>query len=235
MEKKRKVWAIIPAGGIGERMGCEIPKQYLKIHGVPILHHTISRICECPDVDGVAIGISEDDRYWVSESFENLKIVGTYQGGVLRSDTVLNGMKYLHSVTEVAPDDWVLVHDAVRPCILQQDLKNLIRCANKNMKGAVLGGKLIDTLKAVNEVDAIQKTMDRERCWRAFTPQMFPIDVLMKAMETAIGSGQQLTDESMAMERLGVYPQLIEGHSSNIKITTPLDIELMEMLLKKFQ
>ncbi len=235
MTEQPKVWAIIPAAGIGSRMLAEIPKQYLKIHGTPMLHHTLSRICASPVIDGVVIGINPQDSRWSKDPFTHPKILGVCDGGRERADTVLNGLKFLERLDQVAQSDWALVHDAVRPGIMQQDIQNLLTLANDNQIGAVLGKRLVDTLKITDEEQVIQQTVARKKFWRAFTPQVFRLGDLLRAIEAAVADGVQITDESMAMERLGLGPAMVEGHSSNNKITTIDDLDLADLFLAEFQ
>lgn len=235
MTEQPKVWAIIPAAGIGVRMLADIPKQYLKIQGKSIVHHTLARICASPVIDGVVIGISRQDGWWSKECFTHPKILGIYDGGKVRSDTVFNGLKFLERLGQVAQSDWALVHDAVRPAIMQQDIQNLLTCANDNKIGAVLGKKLVDTLKITDEAQTIQQSVDRKKFWRAFTPQVFRLSDLLRALEAAVTHRVQVTDESMAIERLGLCPAMVEGHSSNHKITTIEDLDVMGLFLAEFQ
>lgn len=230
-----KVWAIIPAGGIGVRMSADIPKQHLKIHGKAILHHTLSRICASPLINGVVIGISCQDVCWSKDPFNDAKILATYDAGKQRRDTVLNGLRFLAGLDDVAQSDWVLVHDAVRPCLIQQDIQNLLNEANDNQIGAVLGKKVADTLKITDENGMIMRTVEREKIWRAFTPQMFRLGDLLRAIEASVADGVQVTDESMAMERLGFRPVMVEGHFANHKITTAEDMDLAGLFLTEFQ
>jgi 2-C-methyl-D-erythritol 4-phosphate cytidylyltransferase len=216
-------------------MSAEVPKQYLKLHGSTVLHHTLSRICANPEIKGVVIGISPEDCWWSKDEFTHTKLLGIYQGGAERADTVLNGLQYLDSLDLVSRSDWVLVHDAARPCIVQQDIHNLLASARVNGVGAVLGKTLIDTIKSVDEKNIVRNTVDREQLCRAFTPQVFRIGKLIQAIEDSVHAGIKLTDESMAMERSGMYPVLVEGHASNIKITTSGDLDLMELYLAEYQ
>ena len=235
MTEQHKVWAIIPAAGIGGRMSADMPKQHLEIHGTPMLHHTLSRICASPVIDGVVIGISPQDSAWSKNPFTHPKILGVCDGGRQRRDTVLNGLKFLDGLEQVAQSDWALVHDAVRPCIVRQDIQNLLTQANDNEIGAVLGKRLVDTLKITDESQAIQQTVDREKLWRAFTPQVFRLGDLLRAIEASVADRVQVTDESMAMERAGFHPAMVEGHASNCKITTADDLDLAALFLAKFQ
>ncbi len=230
----QKIWAIIPAGGIGARMAADIPKQYLKIHGKAILHHTLSRICASSVIDGVVVGIRHQDNGWSRDPFTNPKILGISDAGEQRRDTVLNALKFLDCRDDIAQSDWVLVHDAVRPCIIQQDIQNLLNEANSNQIGAVLGKKLTDTLKITDQHHAIQQTVDRQKFWRAFTPQIFRLGDLLTAIKAAVSDGVPVSDESMAMERLGFCPAMVEGHASNHKITTAEDLHLAGLFLQVY-
>ncbi len=212
-----------------------VPKQYLSINGRSVLHHTLSRICANPAVDGVVIGVSPQDVWWTKDRFSHPKILGTYEGGRERADTVLKGLKFLNTLNEVAPSDWALVHDAVRPCIVQQDIQNLVAEANANKTGAVLGKQLVDTLKKTDERGMVQETVNRSRLWRAFTPQIFRVKELTRAIEKSLDDGVHVTDESMAMELTGIYPIMVEGYLTNIKITISSDLELMELFLGEYQ
>lgn len=243
MIEQHKVWAIIPAAGIGTRLSTGLssdrPKQYLEIHGRPMLHHTLSRICASPLIDGVVVGIHRQDSRWSKNPFIHAKILGVYDGGEERSDTVLNGLKFLHRLEQVAQTDWALVHDAVRPAIMQQDIQNLLSQANANKMGAVLGKRLVDTLKTTDAAQAIQQTIrqssERKIFWRAFTPQVFRLGDLLRAIERALAERVQITDESMAIEHLGLCPAMVEGHAGNHKITTIDDLALANLFLAEFQ
>jgi 2-C-methyl-D-erythritol 4-phosphate cytidylyltransferase len=179
------------------------------------------------------IGVSPQDTWWSKDKFTHSKVLGIYQGGAERADTVLNGLKYLESLDPVSRSDWVLVHDAARPCIMQQDIQNLVTAARANGIGAVLGKALVDTIKSIDEKNVV-RTIDRDKLWRAFTPQVFGIGNLIEAMEDSVRIGLQITDESMAMEQSGMFPALVEGHSANIKITDSGDLDLMEIFLTKY-
>ncbi len=230
-QQQPKIWAIIPAAGVGVRMSAEMPKQYLRIQGVSILQHTLSRICASSLISGVVIGLSRADVWWDEIAFTHPKILGTCEGGEQRQDTVLNALRFVDTLQHTTATDWVLVHDAVRPCFKEQDIQNLLNEANDNQKGAVLGKKLTDTLKMTDQGQAIQQTVARKNCWRAFTPQMFRLGDLLSALEAALADGIAVTDESMAMERLGIYAAMVEGHFGNHKITTTDDLDLATLLL----
>ena len=229
---QEKVWAVVPAGGIGARMGSRIPKQYIQIEDRPILNHTLQRICECGRVDGVVAGIRKEDLWWQKNPFSDDKFRGTFQAGSQRVHTVLNGLNCLRDRVGARNSDWVLVHDAVRPCLRQGDLLALIQCVKTNRTGAVLGTRLVDTLKLVGTHNRVRRTIDRTGLWHALTPQVFRLGDLCKGIEQALDSGHFVTDESMAMEHCGIFPEIIEGHPSNIKLTVPGDLPALELFLR---
>ncbi len=235
MTRQHKVWAIIPAGGVGLRMQADQPKQYLFVCGQPIIHHTLSRICASPSIDGVIVGIADTDHWWPHHSFSHSRMLGVYAAGVERADTVRNGLDYLLEHQGADESDWALVHDAVRPCILQQDIESLVNAAIHNGNGAVLGGGLADTLKIVDENDRITDTVPRDRFCRTYTPQIFRIRDLIHGIDQSRSQGVKVTDESMAMEAVGIRPILVRGHPANIKVTVRSDLDLMEVILEAFE
>ena len=149
-------------------------------------------------------------------------------------NTVQNGLKFLKNMEGVSRSDWVLVHDAVRPGILHDDIVKLINCANQNQRGAVLGKKVVDTLKLTEDNTIINSTISRRHIWRAFTPQVFMLDQLIRGIETSLKDDTDITDESMAMEKIGIHADMVEGHPGNMKITIAEDLELMELFLSEF-
>ncbi len=235
MANKRKVWAVVPAAGISLRMGTGLPKQYQIVLGMPVLHHTLARLCSSPSVTGVVVGINSSDKSWKKDPFIHVKMLGKYTGGEERADTVLAGLKFLAAQQGAAETDWALVHDAARPCIMQQDIANLVEAAEFSQQGAVLGSTVSDTLKMTSDGTRIESTVNRAGLWKAFTPQIFPLAELVNAMEHARKQGISVTDESMAMEKLGTHATMVQGHNSNIKITIPADLDLAEIYLKEFR
>ena len=229
--EQEKVWAVVPAGGIGARMRLKIPKQYIQIEDRPILHHTLHRICECRRVDGVVAGIRQEDVRWRKNPFSHNKFRSTFEAGTQRVHTVFNGLNCLRERLGARDSDWVLVHDAVRACLRQSDLLALIECAKTNRTGAVLGTPLVDTLKSVGDHNRVQRTIDRTGLWLALTPQVFRLGDLFRGIELALDSGNFVTDESMAMEHCGIFPEIIEGHPSNIKLTVSGDLPAVELFL----
>ncbi len=231
-EGQDKVWAVIPAGGIGARMCSEIPKQYIRIEGQPVLYHTLNRICGCDRVDGVVAGIRKEDPWWRESPFSHDRFLGTFEAGAQRVHTVFNGLNCLREQFDARNSDWALVHDAVRPCLRQGDLLALIERVKTNRVGAVLGTPLVDTLKLAGPRNRVKRTIDRTGLWHAQTPQVFRLGELFKGIELALGSGHSITDESMAMEHFGVFPEIIEGHPGNVKLTVPGDLPALELFLR---
>ena len=211
------------------------PKQYLPIYGHPIIHHTLSRICASPSIDGVIAGISDTDDWWPDCPFSHCKMLGVYSAGSERMDTVRNGLDYLLERQGAVKSDWALVHDAVRPCILQRDIRNLVDAAMRNQDGAFLGAEVSDTLKIMDEDDTIFQTMPRDGLCLAWTPQMFRIGDLIEGIDESVAHGVSATDEAMAVEAIGLEPTLVRGHPASFKVTIADDLDLMEVVLEAFR
>ena len=230
---KPLIWAVIPAAGIGQRMQSDVPKQYLPLAGATVIENTIQRLLAAEKVMGLAISLRRDDPYWHSVTIRSSKPVITAEGGAERSDSVLNAMKALAERDDFNVDnDWVLVHDAVRPCVRLEDIDQLIEQATVNEAGGLLALPVRDTMKrqAAGSL-TVQKTEDREGLWHALTPQLFPYRVLQNALIQAAVDDVAVTDESSAMEYAGYAPLLVKGHEDNIKITRPYDLRLAELFM----
>jgi 2-C-methyl-D-erythritol 4-phosphate cytidylyltransferase len=224
-------WVVVPAAGRGTRVGGETPKQYLNLLGRPLIRHTLDRVAAHPRVSGLMIALAAGDARWPGWRELKGKPVLTCIGGGERADSVLAGLRALpDSVTE---KDWVLVHDAARPCLRRDDLDRLFDHGGAHDVGAILAAPVRDTLKRADARGTIAATEPRERLWRALTPQMFRRAALVRALEAALQAGDAVTDEAMAMERLGLKPLLVEGADDNIKVTTPADLALAEFLLAR--
>ena len=222
-------WAIVPAAGSGSRMAAEVPKQYLKILGKTILEHTVERLASHPLITGVVVAIAPDDKHWDSLSFDTKKPVIKTLGGAERCHSVKNA---LYEVTRHAKDqDWILVHDAARPCLRHEDLDRLFKQLSQHMVGGLLGYPVKDTMKRADNKQRVAETVDRSHLWHALTPQMFRLHLIKKVLNESIQKGIVVTDESSAMEQAGYQPKLVEGHADNIKITTPEDLAVAEALL----
>jgi 2-C-methyl-D-erythritol 4-phosphate cytidylyltransferase len=224
------LWCVVPAAGRGSRFGGAIPKQYLTLHAKPLLLMTLERLAAHPRVSGLMVAIAADDHRWPGISTCKGKPVATAVGGTLRSDSVLAGLRALRG--KVLDDDFVLVHDAARPCVLAADIDRLIDLGTP-AGGALLAAPLRDTLKRADASGRVEATEPREGRWRALTPQLFRVGELAAALESAQAAGIEATDEAMAMERMGHRPLLVEGAESNIKITTRGDLALAEFLIEE--
>ena len=213
-------------------MQAELPKQYLPLQGRPVLLHTLERLCRYPRLRGVIVGIAEGDAHWVRVSAEAGRLrnfLGSYHGGETRARTVLNGLRALAEHSRSG--DWILVHDAVRPCLREKDLDRLIEAVGGGMDGGVLAVPVSDTVKRADTQDRILETVERAGLWRALTPQMFRREQLTAALEKVLNEGGDVTDESMAVERLGGRPRIVVGHPDNIKITYPNDLAQADLFL----
>lgn len=223
-------WAVIPAAGLGRRMGGATPKQYLALRGRTVIEHSVSRIRRHPHVDGVVVATQEDDPWWPRLALAEDDGIERVTGGEERYLSVLCGLEALEG--RAADEDWVMVHDAVRPCVRAADIGRLIEAVTAGAPGAVLGVPTRDALKRVDERGRVVTTLARRGLWHAQTPQMFRFGALRRALEAAAGGGEAgVGDESEAMEAQGVFPVMVEGHPDNIKITWPGDIALAELYL----
>lgn len=223
------IWAIIPAAGSGSRSGSIIPKQYQTLLGRPMIHYALDVLSDHPDIDGIMLALSADDMRWQGVTSWRSTPLRSCIGGMQRSDSVLAAISALDDV--LGKDDHVLVHDAARPCLSAQDLNQLIEQAVDHPVGALLAGRIKDTVKRADTSGLVEGTLDRSVLWRAFTPQMFPARSLKRALEHAHQEHAIITDESSAMERLGLSPLLVEGSDENIKVTIAGDFALAEAIL----
>ncbi|MET0506081.1 MAG: 2-C-methyl-D-erythritol 4-phosphate cytidylyltransferase [Luteibacter sp.] len=226
------LWCVIPAAGKGVRAGGDRPKQYQPIAGRPMLDHTLERLAAHPRIAGFVVVIAADDRHFSSMDSVGGKPLVVAVGGGERSDSVLAGLNALPST--VGEDDFVLVHDAARPCVRAADITRLVDLAGTG-EGGLLGAPLRDTLKRADGEGRSLATEPRDGRWRAFTPQMFRRGALAHALRLAADAGIVVSDEAMAMERTGVSPLLVEGSEDNIKVTTLADFALAEFLLGRIR
>lgn len=224
-----KIVAIVPAAGSGVRMGCAIPKQYLTVHGRTLLWHSASVLLAHPKVSQVVVVIDERDGYWDSLGLTK-QLEGCLtlrKGGDSRARTVLNALLELRDTLE--DDDWVLVHDAARPCLDAVMLDRLFHEVLADPVGGLLAIPVRDTLKRATPDGRVDHTQPREGYWQAQTPQMIRYAVLRRALtERDITT---ITDEAGAVEALGLKPKLVQGSARNLKITYPEDVHLAEMFL----
>ena len=224
------LWCVVPAAGRGTRVGGDCPKQYLPLAGRPLIEHTLGRLAAHPRVAGLLVVLGARDDLWPGMFALNGKPVHTAVGGAERCDSVLAGLDALPA--SVADDDFVLVHDAARPCVRLADIDRLVERAGAT-EGGLLGAPLRDTLKRAGEDGRSECTEPRDRRWRAFTPQMFRRAALAGALREASRRGLRVSDEAMAMELAGHAPLLVEGAEDNIKVTTAADFALAEFLLAR--
>lgn len=223
------LWAVIPAAGVGRRMGAEIPKQYLIVKGRRIIDWSIGAMLSHPMIDGLSVALAVDDPWWSESEFADHPDVVRVDGGRERSDSVLSAL--LELSRRAAPDDWVLVHDAARPCVRRDDITRLIEVARAHPVGGLLGMPVRDTMKRTDPRGEITGTVPREHLWHAFTPQMFRLSALTEALQAARSSSREVTDEAGAMEAEGLAPRLVEGRGDNLKVTRPEDLALAEFYL----
>lgn len=226
---KTRCWAVIPAAGTGSRMASSTPKQYLLLNGRTVLEHTLSRFCDHDTIEAVVVVLARDDAYWPQLDISAHPKIRCAEGGVERMHSVLNGLQRLES--EADANDWVLVHDAARPCIRAGDISNLIDQLNDHPVGGLLGWPVRDTMKRVNEMGEVMATIDRAHLWHALTPQMFRIETLKNALRLVVDGDELVTDEAQALERLGQRPKFIKGAPDNIKITLNTDLALAQAYL----
>lgn len=225
------VWAVVPAAGRGTRFGGAIPKQYLQAGDRPLLAYALEALLAHPAVAGAMVAISADDADWPGWTEVAGKPVLTCTGGDTRAASVLAGLQALPDT--VRSDDFVLVHDAARPNLALVDLGRLLEVGRNDPVGAILAAPVRDTLKRAGDDGGIDRTEPRERLWRALTPQLFRRHQLARALHDAATRGVEVTDEAMAMERLGLRPLLVEGAEDNFKVTTPADLARFEFELSR--
>ena len=226
-----RYWAVVPAAGSGRRMGSDIPKQYLQLCGRTVLEHTLGRLAGHPRIHGLVVALSADDPHWACLDLDLPVPLHRAAGGSERCHSVLNA---LHTLDELAdPQDWVLVHDAARPCIRHGDLDRLMDALSGHPVGGLLGLPVADTVKRTDAAGNVTATVDRQGLWRALTPQMFRLGVLRGALLRALERGHMVTDDASAIELAGLAPRMVEGHGDNIKVTRPGDLALAEMYLRQ--
>lgn len=225
------VWVVVPAAGRGRRFGAAVPKQYLELEGKPLLGHVLDLFLAAPGIDGVVLAVAKDDDRWkalVPEAPPRpLMIV---EGGATRAASVLSALSRLDNAAK--PSDWVLVHDAARPCLSGADLRALIDALREDSVGGLLASPVVDTLKRADEGGRVAGTQDRTGLWRALTPQMFRLGLLSRALRDALEAGVEVTDEASAIEWAGHKPRLVSGGADNIKVTQREDLAMASAILR---
>lgn len=221
-------YALIPAAGSGTRIPAGAPKQYLALDGRPMLWHSLRALC-VPRIESVFVILAPGDKTFATHDWSEFgeRLQPLYCGGQTRRDSVYNGLVVAMAVVEA--DDWMLVHDAARPCLPATDLDNLMREIEGDEVGGILALPVVDTVKAVLE-DRIESTENRSRLWLAQTPQMFRAGLLAQALVSAKGAP---TDEAAAVEQLGLAPRVVRGSRENLKVTWPEDVAIAEGILRR--
>ncbi|MBE2295181.1 MAG: 2-C-methyl-D-erythritol 4-phosphate cytidylyltransferase [Phycisphaerales bacterium] len=226
-----RYWALLPAAGVGKRMGSTIPKQYLPLAGRPVIVHSLELFLRHPHIAGLVVVIGAEDEWWptVATDLAPTKPLWVAEGGEERRHSVLNGLEILRQ--HAHPDDWVLVHDAARPCLSTVDLDRLLEQLTDDPVGGLLAVPVRDTLKQTGETERVLTTVERSRLWHALTPQMFRLSLLHESLSAALARDLPVTDEAAALEAASFAPRLIEGRADNLKITRPEDLALAEFYL----
>ena len=221
-------FAIVPAAGSGSRFGAERPKQYLDLLGRPLIFHTLKALTACPDIERVWVVLAPDDPWWSRTDWSELgaKLETVRCGGATRAESVSNGLQAAAMVA--ADDDWVLVHDAARPCLSPAMIDALFADLANDPVGGILAVPVADTLKRADAEQRVAATVPRDGLWQAQTPQMFRYRLLGDALQQC----RDVTDEAGAVEALGLRPKLVRGDATNLKVTYPADLPLAAMILR---
>jgi 2-C-methyl-D-erythritol 4-phosphate cytidylyltransferase len=230
-KKTAKLWALIPCGGSGSRAQSDIPKQYRVIAGKPMVMHTLAAFEQVKSLAGGLVVVGKEDDYLSNllNNVSNTIFLIAPQAGNTRAATVFKGLEALLSHGAVATD-WVLVHDAARCLITPEQINDLISACQNDAVGGLLALPLPDTLKS-EKAGRVSATLGRSDKWLAQTPQMFRIGPLLEAMQSASTHHLEITDESSAMEHMGLQPKLVRGSAQNFKVTYPEDFALAEAVL----
>lgn len=220
-------YAIVPAAGSGARFGAEKPKQYLDLLGRPLIFHTLAALTAHPAIERVWVVLAPDDPWWPRYDWSELgpKLETVRCGGATRAASVGNG---LGAAAMAADDDWILVHDAARPCLSRAMLDALFDQLADDPVGGILAVPVADTLKRADDQQRVAATEPRDGLWQAQTPQMFRYGQLLAALK----NHDAVTDEAGAIEALGLKPKLVRGDSTNLKVTFPADLALAAMILR---
>ncbi len=233
MSIPERCFALIPAAGSGSRIGSELPKQYLELAGIPMLQHAVRAVYDHPQIEQVFVVLAADDAHFARYDWTpfDAKLRRLYCGGGTRAASVLNGLRAMAPVLQAK--DWVLVHDAARPCLAQAHLNALIAELVEDEVGGLLAVPVADTLKRADHASRVIATEPRENLWQAQTPQMFRHGLLLRALEALCTDTP--TDEARAIEHLGLKPKLVACDVTNLKVTFPGDLKLAEVILKNLR
>lgn len=223
-------WVVIPAAGIGARFQSDLPKQYLRLLGKTVLEHSLSLFLNQKWVKGIILALSPDDTEFAKSSYAKESRIQVIKGADIRSQTVENALQHLRM--QAKPSDWVLVHDAVRPCLHEEDLRNLVESLLSEEVGGVLGVPATDTLKWVED-ETIEKTLNRQQIWQVSTPQMFRLNILLKALTHCREQQLTLTDDAQAIEYYGLKSKMVRAAYPNPKLTYGGDSDYISLLLQQ--
>ena len=225
-----KAYALIPAAGSGSRLGAALPKQYLEIAGRPLLYYALRALARHPRIEQVFVVLAPADGNYMRHDWSEFggRLEQLYCGGKTRAASVFNGL--IAARDALAGPDWVLVHDAARPCLGREELDRLFGELADDATGGLLAVPVSDTVKRANRESRVAATEPRDNLWQAQTPQMFRYRLLVEALRTA--DPDRVTDEASAVEALGLKPRLVMGSTRNLKVTYPEDLELAGMILK---
>ena len=229
MRRGARRWAVVPAAGRGERFGGSRPKQYVPLLGRPVLSWSLAALLAEPSISGVVVALAPGDRRFARLPEARDPRVRRCAGGARRELSVANALAALEG--EARDHDWVLVHDAARPCLHRDDLRALLDVVGEDAVGGLLALPLSDTLKVADARGCSARTLPREGVWRALTPQMIRYGVLRRALALSIERGRTVTDEAAAVEALGMRPRLVAGRADNIKVTLPGDRAMAAAIL----
>lgn len=233
------VTVIVPAAGVGKRMQSSIPKQYLQIDGKTVLEHTVERLLQCQYIEKVIVAVNQTDPYFAELSIAKHLKVTRVNGGKERADSVLSALDYLvdndNNLNDLASVQWVMVHDAARPCVNLEDIERLVSNAIKHPVGAILATPVRDTMKRTDVNKSIHQTVERENLWHALTPQMFPLKELRSNLKSALKQNKAVTDEASVFEMNDKQPLIVQGSADNLKITQPEDLALAEFYLSRIK
>lgn len=222
-------WFVVPAAGIGQRMQADRPKQYLSLGYCCVLEQTLNTLLSVEGLSGIVVALHPDDSYWPTLAVSKNENIHTVVGGDQRSDSVLAALHYLKNT--VATNDWILVHDAARPCVHRESINDMLSVLQSDPVGGILGVPSSDTLKRVDSVSTIQSTVDRSMIWQAQTPQMFRYNVLLQSLQSATNQQRVITDEASAVEAMGYTVNMVNGRQDNIKITHPNELHIAKAIL----
>lgn len=223
---KRNLSAVIPAAGIGKRVGASIPKQYLPLLDKTIIEHSLAPFLEHPEISRVIVSLAENDQWFSKLPVAKHAKIEVVIGGEERVDSVLAALNIING------EDFVLIHDAARPCICSDDINKLISVVKTNQQGAILATKVRDTMKRSDHDNSIVTTVERDNLWHALTPQMFVNKQVIYAIKNC-SLPQKITDEASALEMSGLPVTIVEGRSDNLKVTREEDLKLATFYLSQ--